>query len=202
MGDRLFGKKVFGVIMSLFSFSTTSCGDAVKNLVILLEFLLLLQQSPLFFPIRAAPPSCVLLPPLVDPVAPAPLRWVLWMYPSMLRWTFGVLYVAIAVRLPRLSLLNFLFLELVVDCCVGGVGGVGDCQNDSIVGWFDGSGDPLHCCWACSTCASSSCSISLIAAARSVHSSDTASASVFDTSLSAFLRNTRVFSDMFVSVFA
>ena len=79
--------------------------------------------------------------------------------------------------------------------------GVGDYQNDSIVGWFDGSGVPTHCCWSSSVCASSICSIDLIAAARSIHSSDSASANVLETSLSDFLRNTRLFSVRFARAF-
>ena len=56
-------------------------------------------------------------------------------YPSMLHWTFGVLYAAIAFCLPRLSsLLYFLVLFLFVrECvvvggvvCVGGPVRVGD----------------------------------------------------------------------------
>ena len=125
---------------------------------------------------------------------------------SLLRWTFGVLYVALILCLPSLSLLYFsvLFLLLwefpVVN--IVGVGCVCDCQNDSIVGSFDGSGVHLHCCSSSSDCASSDCSISLIAAARSVHSSEIASASVFDASLRAFLKNTSRFSVRCISVFA
>ena len=73
------------------------------------------------------------------------------MYPSMLLWTFGVLYVALGFCLPCLSRLYFLFLvwfvrefSVVVD--VGGFD-VGDFKNDFIVGWFEGNGVPLHCRW-------------------------------------------------------
>ena len=62
----------------------------------------------LIFPFAAAPPSCVLLPPLGAPGAPS-MVGVLWMYPSMLRWTFGVLHVRLAFCLPSLSRLYCLF---------------------------------------------------------------------------------------------
>ena len=91
----------------------------------------------------------------------------------MLLWAFGVLYVELAFCLPCLSLSYVLFLfrpvwEFTVVVSVGGVG-VGDCQNDSIVGWFDSYGVTLRCCW----------SIRYIAVALSFHSSETASSSVF-----------------------
>ena len=104
----------------------------------------------------------------------------------MLLWTFGVLYVALVFYLPSLSL--FVFLCFVSACLefpvvdIVGVGGVCDCQNDSIVGWLDGSRVPLHCCWSSSDWGCSICSISFIAAAFSDHSSETASASVLGTS--------------------
>ena len=80
--------------------------------------------------------------------------------------------------------------------------GLGDCQYDSIVGWFDVSGVPLHYRWSRSDCSRSVFSICFIAVVRSVQSSETASGSVFDTSFRAFLRNTSRFSDKFVSAFA
>ena len=52
-----------------------------------------------------------------------------------------------------------------------------------------------------SDCSRSVCSIYFIAAVRSVQRSEAASASVFDTSLRAFLNNTCCFSDKFVSEF-
>ena len=56
----------------------------------------------------------------------------------MLRWTFGVLHAEVALCLSGLSLWNVLFLfcviwEFVVVVGMGGIG-VGDCQNDCIVG--------------------------------------------------------------------
>ena len=51
------------------------------------------------------------------------------------------------------------FLDFDVDVVVGVVGDVEDCQNDSIVGWFDGNGVPLHCWRAISA---SVCSIIII----------------------------------------
>ena len=96
-------------------------------------------------------------------------------------------------------LLAWEFVVVVVE--VVGVG-VGDCQNDSIVGWFDGSGVPIHCCCSVSSWAWAVSSISFIVEARSVHSSEAASASVLDTSLRDFLKNTRLFSVRFVSSFA
>ena len=83
-----------------------------------------------------------------------------------------------------------------------GVSGVGDFQYDSVVDWFDGIGLPLYCCWSGLDCACSVCSINFIAAALSVHSPETISASVLDTSLRAFLKKTRRFSDKFVRAFA
>ena len=128
-------------MMSLVSFpATTTRGDAVKHLIILRDFL------PSFCC------SSVLLPPLGAPGVPIcpSLGGVLWMFPSVLRQTFGVLYVALAFCLPSLSLLYFFVLFLLVwklpdvDGVVG-VGGVVDCQIDSIVDWFDGSEVPLYC---------------------------------------------------------
>ena len=89
----------------------------------------------------------MLLPPLVAPS----VAGVLWMYPSMLRWTFGVLFVGVAFCLPILSLLYFFVLLRLVSefAIVGlfvGVDGAGDCQNYSTVGWFDGKGVPFRCC--------------------------------------------------------
>ena len=60
------------------------------------------------------------------------------MHPSMLRWTFGVLYLELAFCISGLSLWYVLFLfwaiwEFTVVVGVGRVG-VEDCQNDSIVG--------------------------------------------------------------------
>ena len=55
----------------------------------------------------------------------------------MLCWTFGVLYVELALCLPGLIRWNVLFLFYVIWEFTGVVGvgdGVGDCQNDSIVG--------------------------------------------------------------------
>ena len=109
------------------------------------------------------------------------------MYPSI----YGVLVFS----LPSRSRLYFLFLFQLVwkFSVVVGVRddvGVGDCQNDSIVDLFDNNGVPLHCCWSSSSCAYSVCSINIIAVTRFVHSSDTTSASVFDTSLSAHLKYT------------
>ena len=138
MGDRILFITLFCVVLSVMSFSTTTRGDAVKNLIILREFLLLLLPSLSFR--LAPPPFCVLLPPLGAPAAPAlSLGGILWMYPATLRWTFGVLYAAIAFCLPRLSVRNVLVLFLLVwecDVVAGGFGvvGVRDCQNDSIVG--------------------------------------------------------------------
>ena len=91
--------------------------EKFHNTIILLEFLLFLLHS-LFFPLLAALPSCVLLPPLGSPAAPDPLPVVPRMNTSMLRWIFGVLYVAIAFCLPRLSLWYFLALFQIV-CVVG-----------------------------------------------------------------------------------
>ena len=78
-----------------------------------------------------------------------------------------------------------------------GVGeiGVGDCQDDSIVGWFNDN-------WSSSDYAITDCSNIFIAAARSVHSSATAFASVLDTSLGAFLKHTSRSSVRFVIVSA
>ena len=60
------------------------------------------------------------------------------MYPSILRWTFGVLFAEHTFCLPSLSLLCFLFLfRFVWDFAVVVVvddDGVGEFQNDSIVG--------------------------------------------------------------------
>ena len=87
----------------------------------------------------AAPPSCVLLPPLGAPGAScAPsLGRVLWVQPSILRWAFGVMYVELAFFLPGLSRWKvlFLFRNVLEFTVVVGVVGVcvGDCQNDSIV---------------------------------------------------------------------
>ena len=79
----------------MISFSTTSRGDAVKNLMLLVFLLPLLL---LLFSLVAAPPSCELLPPLgaYGALCAPSLGGVLRMYPSMLRWTFGVLYVELA----------------------------------------------------------------------------------------------------------
>ena len=61
----------------------------------------------------------------------------------MLHWTFGVLYMGLAICLY--SLFFLLFWEFAVVVVADDVSvGVGDCQNDSIVGWFTGSGLPLH----------------------------------------------------------
>ena len=138
----------------------------------------------------------MLLPSIGDPSVVG----VLWMYPSLLHRTFGVLYVEHAICLPSLSLLYCLALFLLICelAFVVIVEDVGiddcqdDCQNDSIVGWFDGSGVTLHFRWSSSDCACPVCSIGFIAATRSVHSSETAFASVVDNPFSAFLKNTSV----------
>ena len=148
-------------------------------------FLLLLLLALLFslLSAAAAPPSCMRLLPLeatrsvssgfISPCCIGPLVSCSWSLP---------------------------FVSLILVWCTSA--GVGDCQNDSMVGWFDGSGVSLHCCWSGSDFACSVSSTSFIAAARSVHSSKTASASVLDTSLSTFLKNASCFSNKFVSVFA
>ena len=124
---------VFCMVLSVVSFSTTTRGEAVKNLIILIIFLLLLLLSLLFF-LVADPPSRELLPPLGAPCAPSPCS-VLWMYPSMLHWTFGVLYLEFAFCLPGLSLWNV--------CCRG----CGWC-------WYRGLPEWLLCrlvWWQCCT---------------------------------------------------
>ena len=76
---------------------------------------------------------------------------IICMYPSMLRWTLGVLYVELADRslvlvccISLFCFCLFLFtLEFAIVDGVAGAAGVGYCQNDSIVGYFDGRGVPL-----------------------------------------------------------
>ena len=84
-----------------------------------------------------------------------------------------------------LQCFRLLYVCMIIDGAVGA--GVGDCPNDSTMGWIDGSGVPLNCYWSGSDCACTVSSISFIAAVRSILSSEAASASVLDTSLRAFL---------------
>ena len=75
-----------------------------------------------------------MFPPLWAPEAPSvpSLGGVFWMFPSMLRWTFEVLYVALVFCLPSLSLLCFFVLFMlvwdfpIVEDAIG-AGGVGEC---------------------------------------------------------------------------
>ena len=95
------------------------------------SFLLILLLLVLFFLLVAAPPSCVLLPLLGAPGAPGvpSLGGVLWMYPSMLVQKSC----SDSVVFPGLSLFLLVWDFPVVKDVIG-AGGVGDCQNDSIVG--------------------------------------------------------------------
>ena len=121
-------KIVLGVELSIMSFFTTSCGDAAKKLIILGGFLLLLLLA-LFFLHVAAVSLCELLPFLGahEAFCTLLLGGVLYMYPSMLRRTFGILYVVHVFSLPGFSLKYVLFLFWVIweFTVIVGVGGVG-----------------------------------------------------------------------------
>ena len=94
VGDRLL-RVVLRVAFSFtfLSLSISKRGRTVRFLIIVTLFLsLLLVLLALFFSFlvaAAAPPSFMLLPPLG--AGSRSVVGVLWMYPSMLRWTFGVL---------------------------------------------------------------------------------------------------------------
>ena len=101
---------------------------------------------------------------------------VLWMYPSMLRRTFGVLYAAISFNLPRLNLLYFLVCFCFIWSVLFSLGLV-----------VSVTAKITRSCVGLMAMEFLSIAVGL---APLLPMSDTASASVLDTSLRTFLRKT------------